>query len=316
MASLRTGYIQRKCACGGESASGQCPECRKRATGRTHLLDSPSLARRAPASQGLAAEAAEPRPGHSFSDVRMYADAEISAIESSADESGETAPGQTGSAPCTSAEVDQTKKAAEAGRIAGRISVANAVRALGTVATPELQCAFASNFNTPATDPAFQTRRLIVQRFLTALAGRMGTAEPYICQPGNDPVCAQHGKTADVVAYVRGNKPPINFCPVFRTAYLDDPEPIIIHEYLHLVGNIDDSGGYAFGGNLGADSSVMNCQTGVKFKAAGDVLIHTADALAGFVLNMRTSGSQAPSAGQPGSGTPGAGQPPPNVSPP
>ena len=203
MASLRTGYIQRKCACGGESASGQCPECRKRATGRAHLLDSPSLARRAPASQGLAAEAAEPRPGHSFSDVRMYADAEISAIESSADESGETAPGQTGSAPCTSAEVDQTKKAAEAGRIAGRISVANAVRALGTVATPELQCAFASNFNTPATDPAFQTRRLIVQRFLTALAGRMGTAEPYICQPGNDPVCAQHGKTADVVAYVR-----------------------------------------------------------------------------------------------------------------
>lgn len=316
MASLRSDFIHRKCACGGESASGKCPECRKRATDRAHLPDSPLSARRAPAAMGPEAEATEPRFGHSFSGVRVYADAETSAIQSSAVESADTAPGQTGSAPCTSTEVDQTKKAAEAGRVAGRISVANAVRALGTVATPELQCAFATNFNTPATDPAFQTRRLIVQRFLTALAGRMGTAEPYICQPGDDPVCAQHGKTADVVAYVRGNKPPINFCPIFRTAYLDDPEPIVIHEYAHLVGNIDDSGGYAFGGNLGADSSVMNCQTGVKFKASGDVLIHTADALAGFVLNMRTPGPQAPSAGQSGPGTPGAGQPPRTVSPP
>jgi hypothetical protein len=206
--------------------------------------------------------------------------------------------------PCTPVEATQTSNDAEAGRAAGLNSVVNAVRALGTVATPDLLCAFASNFNTPGTDPAFQTRRLIVARRLGALASRMKTAVAYACKPADDPVC-MGGKTSDTVAYVSGGKPPINFCPIFRDFDASAQEAFVIHEFAHLVGNVDDSGGYAFSGR-GAALSDPECKVGNKFKATGDVLINTADALAGFVMHMETaSATQAAPTGQVGAATPG-----------
>jgi len=304
--AAHSGHLQRKCACGGE-----CPECQKRSVKQASAFQAPTRPHGAPAFARRPVDSPERRLGHDFSRVRVHDGSEISNVQRSTVQRDKGAPGQTGAAPCTTTQVSDTNKAAEAGRVAGRASVANAVRALGMVATPELVCAFASNFNTPGTDPAFQTRRLIVGRFLSALANRMNTAVGYTCRPGDDPVCTQN-KTADTVAYVMDHKPPINFCPTFRDSYTGDPEPIVIHEYAHLVSNIDDSGGYAFNG-LGAETAVTDCGVGFKFKATGDVLIHTADALTGFVLNLRSAGTSAPPSGR--GGSPGQTAPPGNPSP-
>ena len=185
--------------------------------------------------------------------------------------------------PCTSEEAKETGKQAEAARVASLPLVADAVKALGTVANNSLLCAFISNFNTPGDAPEFQTRRLIVARRLAALASKMKTAVPFACVPADDSVCMKPGK-ADTVAYVVDHKPPIKFCPSFRSL-ADDmtglQQAIVIHEYAHLVGGIDDSGGYASNG-----PQIGTCTINSKFKAQGDVLINTADALTGFVMHV------------------------------
>lgn len=203
--------------------------------------------------------------------------------------------GLTNKPGCTAAEVQDTNKQAEAGRVAGLPFVAQAYTALGTIMTKDALCAFASNFNTLGDDPAFQTRRLIVARRLNGLAAAMRSSVPYTCQPADDPVCMEGGKTPDVVAYVSDHKPPIKFCPPFRGLANETTlqQAIVIHEFAHLVGGVDDAGGYAFGGVIGTDS--MTCDVGIKFKAKGDVLINTADALAGFVMHIgQTAAASAP----------------------
>lgn len=185
--------------------------------------------------------------------------------------------------PCTAEEAKETSNQAEAARATSLPFVASAVKALGSVANNSLLCAFASNFNTTGDAPEFQTRRLIVGRRLAALASKMKTVVPFACVPADDPVCMKPGK-ADTVAYVVDHKPPIKFCPSFR-GLVDDmtglQQAIVIHEYAHLVGGIDDSGGYASTG-----AQIGTCTVNSKFKAQGDVLINTADALTGFVMHI------------------------------
>jgi hypothetical protein len=185
--------------------------------------------------------------------------------------------------PCTTQEAKETSKQAEDARVASLPLVADAVKALGSVANSALLCAFASNFNTPGNAPEFQTRRLIVAKRLAALSSVMKTAVPFSCVPADDPVCMKPGK-GDTVAYVVGHKPPIKLCPTFRSL-ADDmtsiQSAIITHEYAHLVGSIDDSGGYADPG-----PQFGTCTVNSKFKAQGDVLINTADALTGFVMHI------------------------------
>lgn len=185
--------------------------------------------------------------------------------------------------PCTAEESKATEDQVEAARKSSLPMVAAAVRALGTTADNSLLCAFSSNFNTPGDAPEFQSRRLIVGRRLTALASKMNTPVPYECVPADDPTCMRPGK-ADTVAYVLNHQPPIKFCPAFRS-FSDDmtgiQQAIVVHEYAHLVGGIDDSGGYALNG-----AQLGTCGVNTKFKAQGDVLINTADALAGFVMHI------------------------------
>jgi hypothetical protein len=304
-------YLQRKCACGGKSESGPCPECQKRTANRASSFQALAGAHQTSTSSNRTVPASEPGFAHDFSRVRVHDAGEISNVHRSIIQRAPATTGQTGSTPCTPTEVNETNTQAEAGRKAGLASVSNAVMALNTIATPALLCAFASNFNTPGTDPSFGTRRLTVLRYLTALQGHMRSTVPYACKPSDDPVCTQAttvgGKTADTVAYVSDHRPPINFCPIFRGPDVGFQKAIVTHEFAHLVPNIDDSGGYAFGG-LGADTSDPDCKTGAKFKAAGDVLIHTADALTGFVMNMENAPSHATPAGQAGTGASGSGQ--------
>jgi hypothetical protein len=205
--------------------------------------------------------------------------------------------------PCTTEEGKETSKQAEAARVASLPLVADAVRALGGVATSALLCAFASNFNTPGDAPEFQTRRLIVAKRLAALSSVMKTAVPFSCVPADDTVCMRPGK-GDTVAYVVGHKPPIKFCPSFRSL-ADDmtsvQSAIVTHEYAHLVGGIDDAGGYAANG-----PQFGSCTVNSKFKAQGDVLINTADALTGFVMHIGLGLTPAASAPTPAPGPTGA----------
>jgi hypothetical protein len=200
--------------------------------------------------------------------------------------------------PCTAEEATETSKQAEAARVGGLPYVTDAVKALGTVVDSSVLCAFSSNFNTAGNDPLFQTRRMIVERRLNALSSKMKTAVPFKCVPADDPVCMKPGQ-GDTAAFVFDHKPPINFCPSFRNWAGSEPlqQSIVIHEYAHLVGNVDDSGGYSMMGN-----TVGTCGVGTKFKAPGDVLINTADALTGFVMHIGL-GMGAPTASAASTGT-------------
>lgn len=80
-----SGLLQRQCACGGATGpTGECAECRKKRVQRRALAGgagpatAPPIVHDVPRSSGLDAGARgelEPRPGHSFADVRVHADA-------------------------------------------------------------------------------------------------------------------------------------------------------------------------------------------------------------------------------------------------
>jgi len=151
----------------------------------------------------------------------------------------------------------------------------------------EVAWAFNSNFNITPTDPDYGVRQIWVMSRLRSLESRMSAATPAACETGDDPVCG--GTNQDTVAYVRGGRPPIHYCPQFR----DDPDAMsrqanVVHEYAHLLPGVHDQGGYALGG-FGAQ--VTTCSTGVKFRAGSDVLTNTADALAGFVMHIGQRGA-------------------------
>jgi len=151
--------------------------------------------------------------------------------------------------------------------------------------TGEAVCAFNSNFNITPRDPNYGVRQINVEMRLQHLAARMSKAVATECQPSGDPECS--GTHRDTVAYVRGGQAPIHLCPQFR----DDPDILgqqttIVHEFAHFLPGVGDAGGYAFGG-LGAETST--CDVGTKFKAESGVLTNTADALAGFVMNVGES---------------------------
>jgi hypothetical protein len=148
-------------------------------------------------------------------------------------------------------------------------------------------CAFNSNFNISARSPDYGVRQIGVMNRLRQLDSVTSKASTYSCRPEDDPVCV--GTDQDTIAYVRGNHPPIHFCADFRA----EPDVIsqqatVAHEFAHFLPGVRDQGGYALGG-FGAQ--VMTCLTNFKFKAASDVLTNTADALAGFVINVGDSGA-------------------------
>ncbi|MDP9342042.1 MAG: hypothetical protein M3Q23_08070 [Actinomycetota bacterium] len=151
----------------------------------------------------------------------------------------------------------------------------------------EVACAFNSNFNITPTDPDYGVRQIWLMSRLRSLESKMSVTAPTACETGDDSECS--GTSQDTVAYVRGGRPPIHFCPQFR----DDPDAMsrqanVIHEYAHLLPGVHDQGGYALGG-FGAQ--VMTCSTGFKFRASSDVLTNTADALAGFVMHIGQGGA-------------------------
>jgi len=207
--------------------------------------------------------------------------------------------------PCTPTDVSNVKQQAEDGRKSGLQSVKSATLALDRlhsrwienkadilagrrVLIGALVCAFDSNFNIDQRDPNYGVRHIQAMIRLKHLHISLSHSVAYTCQPGSDSICTS-SQGRETVAYVSSHQPPIHFCPLFR----NNPDPLdveatVVHEFAHLLPGVGDSGGYAFGG-LGAQSTT--CQKGIKFKASSDVLVNTADALAGFAMHIEQFGA-------------------------
>ena len=216
-----------------------------------------------------------------------------------------TPPAPTPSGPCTPADVVRVNKQAEDGRKSGLTSVQLAALALDRLHSlwinnkadilagrrtlvGAIVCAFDSNFNIDQRDPNYGVRHIQAMIRLKHLQTALGHAVAHTCQPGSDSICTS-SQGRETVAYVLNHQPPIHFCPSFR----NNPDPLdveatVVHEFAHLSPGVDDSGGYAFNG-LGTQSTT--CQKGFKFQASSDVLVHTADALAGFAMHMKQFGA-------------------------
>jgi hypothetical protein len=147
----------------------------------------------------------------------------------------------------------------------------------------EVACAFKSNFNIDETDPDFGVAHIRVMSRLSQLQRRITRPVSFSCEGINNSICLG-GSGLDADGFVINAQDPIHLCIGFRSS--TDPlhrETVIVHEFLHFLPGVDDAGGYALGG-FGAQ--VMSCQTNSKFNAATNVLLHTADAIAGFIIHI------------------------------
>lgn len=205
--------------------------------------------------------------------------------------------------PCSKTDIENTEKAAEAGRLDGvsRIAVARQgldrlhgawinnkaeVLAGTTTLSGDPVCAFDSNFNITQRDPQYGVQQIRLMQRLRHLEGRLGKAVPYECQAENDPLCKSNAD-GQTEAFVVNQQPPIHFCEPFRSNIIVNGQTAtVVHEFAHLVPGVHDQGGYAAWGSI-----AMTCKPNVQFKASTDVLMSTADALTGFVMYLGETGN-------------------------
>jgi hypothetical protein len=319
------GVLQRKCACGGTPGpTGECAECRrKRTLGMTSRFATPvqtalsGTIHRMVLRQETPETPPEPEPldfetltaedlkkpeitaridalplGELLDARSVAQDAEVqkyldALIAKRPDEA------------CSQADIQATNNFAEEARKAALPFVQLARTALDRLHMAwinnkadllagtrqlrgEVVCAFNSNFNITQRDQNYGVRQIDLMMRLKHLETKMSNTVAYSCQSLKDPECS--GKNLDTVAYVRSSQPPIHFCRQFRNSF-DSlfRQSVVTHEFAHFLPGVLDQGGYAFGG-LGAQ--VMTCSVNAKFKAKSEDLVHTADAITGFVMHI------------------------------
>lgn len=142
-------------------------------------------------------------------------------------------------------------------------------------------CAFNSNFNISARDPGYSGRHIALRARLKQLSRAMKKPVAYACASAKDKYCTTE-KDGETQAYVLNARPPIYFCPPFTNSFnLIKRQCTILHEYAHLLPGVGDKGGYA---TLGC--ALTACALNIKFSAKSKDLVHTADAIAGFVMHV------------------------------
>jgi hypothetical protein len=152
----------------------------------------------------------------------------------------------------------------------------------------EIPCAFKSNFNIDETNPDFGVIMIRIEMRLRQFQRRLNRPISFSCEGINNHVCLG-GTGLDADGFVVNHQDPIHLCIGFRNSIdLIHQQAVIIHEFLHLLPGVDDSGGYA-GGGFGAQ--VRTCQLNTKFPASStaNILDNTADAITGFILHIDNS---------------------------
>ena len=203
--------------------------------------------------------------------------------------------------PCTPAEVQQTNQKAQA-VVNGMAPMVNkAATALTRLQSAwaanksdllagraklggEVACAFRSNFNIDETNADFGVAMIHIESRLRQLQRKLNVPVSFSCEAINNHICLG-GTGLDADGYVVNHQVPIHLCVGFRTSSdLTHQQAVIIHEFLHLLPGVDDSGGYSR--LMGAQS--RTCQMNFKFPASSvqATLVHTADAITGFILHV------------------------------
>jgi hypothetical protein len=150
-----------------------------------------------------------------------------------------------------------------------------------------VKCSFLGNFNTDLASSQFGLRSIEVARHLRDLERNLAKPPELVSADASDAGC-KAGKGKDALAFVRSHAMPIHLCPAWRDYDFQVRRDTIIHEYSHLGAGVHDEGGYSDPDLLTTAISV--CKPGMKFAGDGDVLVRTADALLGFVLNVAGQG--------------------------
>lgn len=314
--------LQRQCACGSHTPgpTGECAECRRK---RTLGVTSKFVAapggpvHRQVLRQEAPDAAPEPEPldfaTMTAEDIKKpeittridalplgeLLDARSIAEDADVQQCLDTLIAQRPDEACSQADIKTTNDFAEAARKESLPFVQLARTALDRLHSAwinhkadllagtrqlrgEVVCAFNSNFNTTQRDENYGVRQINLMMRLKNLEAKISKPVTYSCQSLKDPECS--GKHLDTVAYVRGSQPPVHFCRQFRQS-VDSlfRQSVVTHEFAHFLPGVLDQGGYAFGG-LGA--GVMTCSVNAKFKAKSEDLVHTADAITGFVMHI------------------------------
>ncbi len=278
-----TTRVQRKCACGRPTSSGQgCQACAEK--------------RRLEEAAPLAA-----RQRHHFGQVALHAPPAGGVIHrqtGGGSGSGGQTQGYTPPATCDAAAQTRTEQIATDAYNVALPYVALAETALTQLHSAWINhkeevlagtktlsgtpvCAFDSNFNITQRNQDYGVRQIRVMSRLSALNRRMSRGVGYVCLPASDPHCSSNAD-GETEAYVVDHQPPIYFCPPFTASMeLIGRQSTVLHEYAHLLAGVGDQGGYAA---FGAQS--ITCAAGIKFSADSADLANTADALAGFVMHV------------------------------
>lgn len=278
-----SGLLHRKCACGKHThGQGECAECRQKRL----------------ANQPASTNQSAPGFQHDFSQVATHT------VHREGDKDKPAAAPKKVK-PCSAADQTKTERIATKahGDVLPYLDLAD--KALTNLHSAWINnkeellaktktlsgtpvCAFLSNFNTSYIDADYGVNHIRVMSRLTRLSRRMNKPVSYVCVSGDSGYCTGEGDGA-TEAYVVNHQPPIYFCPDFTNSLEQTGQhSTMLHEYAHLLPGVDDKGGYAA---LGAGA--MTCSQGLKFTAKTEDLVHTADAIAGFIMHVGQENSTA-----------------------
>ena len=145
----------------------------------------------------------------------------------------------------------------------------------------EVPCAFKSNFNIDERNPDFGVFAIRVSSRLSQLQKRLSRPINFTCEGINHPVCLG-GTGMDADAFVVNHQDPVHLCIGFRdSGDTMHQQAVIVHELLHFLPGLGDAGGYS---SLGAQATT--CSMNLKFSAATNLLVNSADSIAGFILHV------------------------------